>query len=138
MPTTCRSKNNNVGDSSLLQRVGLVSTGSVQLGQVPVNLSSNRDPPDPTMTWYAVPLLKRSCREQAYGVVFTVQLHPRSLRVRADLGEDVARDVDRPCAEHAQRYFDTKAQCTHNSRNTESFAPNISFFPHRPTVCYGS
>jgi len=33
-------------------------------------------------------------------VDFAVHLHQRSLRVRADVGEDAAEDVDRTCVEH--------------------------------------
>jgi hypothetical protein len=42
----------------------------------------------------------RSAREQLHVVVFAVHFHPRSLRARADLGEDAARDVDLTCGEH--------------------------------------
>jgi len=72
--------------------------------------------------------------EQVHVVVFTVHFYPRSLRVQPDHGEEVAQDVDRTCVEHTRRYFDTKTQCTYNSKNTESFAPDISFIAHRPTV----
>jgi hypothetical protein len=38
--------------------------------------------------------------EQVHAVVFAVHFRQCSLRVRADLHEDVAQDVDRTCVEH--------------------------------------
>jgi hypothetical protein len=38
--------------------------------------------------------------QQVYVVVFAVHLHQRGVRVRADVGEDAAQDVDSLCVEH--------------------------------------
>jgi hypothetical protein len=45
--------------------------------------------------------MMRRLFEQVHVVVFAVHLHPRSLRVRADVGEDAARDVDRVRRTHS-------------------------------------
>ena len=37
--------------------------------------------------------------EQVHVVVFAVHLHPRGVRVRADVGEDAAQEVDSLCVE---------------------------------------
>jgi hypothetical protein len=47
-------------------------------------------------------------------IVFAVHLHQRNLRVRADLGEDAAQDVDRLCVEHTRQFFARKTKCTCN------------------------
>jgi hypothetical protein len=38
--------------------------------------------------------------QQVYVVVFAIHLHQRGVRVRADVGEDAAQDVDSLCVEH--------------------------------------
>jgi hypothetical protein len=42
----------------------------------------------------------RILHEQVHVVVFAVHLHPRGVRVRADVGEDAAQEVDSLCVEH--------------------------------------
>jgi hypothetical protein len=38
-------------------------------------------------------------------VVFAVHLHQRGVRVRADVGEDAAQEVDSLCVEHTATTF---------------------------------
>ena len=74
--------------------------------------------------------------EQVHVVVFAVHLHQRSLRVRADVGEDAAQDVDRTCVEHTAAILCYEDQMHVQPENTVSTVPNIAFIAHRPTVSW--
>src|SRR5579859_2414207 len=49
--------------------------------------------------------LRRILNEQVHMVVFAVHFHERSLRIRTDLGEDAAQDVERTRVEHTAAIF---------------------------------
>jgi hypothetical protein len=66
----------------------------------------------------------------------TMLIHQRSVRVRADVGEDGAQDVDSPSVEYTAAIFCYEDPMHVQLENAVSFAPVIAFVAHKPTVLW--
>src|SRR6266702_6415450 len=76
----------------------------------------------------------RVFHEQVDVVVFAVHLHQRGVRVRADVGEDAAQEVDSLCVEHTAAIFCYEDQMHVQLENAVSAMPDVAFIAHRTTV----
>jgi hypothetical protein len=56
------------------------------------------------------------------------------VRVRADVGEDAAQDVDSLCAEHTAAIFCYEDSMHVELENAVSAVPDVAFIAHKPTV----
>jgi hypothetical protein len=72
--------------------------------------------------------------EQVHVVAFTVHVHPRSVRVRADVDEDAAQDVDRLRVKHTATILCCEDRMHVQLENTVLVVSNVASIAHRPTV----
>ena len=74
----------------------------------------------------------------AHVVVVAGHLHPRGMRVRADVGEDAAQDVDSLCVEHTATILCYEDQLHVQLENVVFVVLDVAFIAAKPTVSYGS
>jgi hypothetical protein len=76
----------------------------------------------------------RIFHEQVYLVVFAVHLHPRDVRIRADVGADAAQDVDSLCVKHTAAMLCYEDPMHVQLENAVSAVPDVAFIAHERTV----
>jgi hypothetical protein len=94
----------------------------------------NLDPDVPGNRELARALRVSQWMRQVHVVVFAVHFHQRGVRVRADVGEDAAQEVDSLCVEHTAAILCYEDQMHVQLENAVSAVLDIAFIAHRPAV----